>query len=98
MCDRTVSKLLVALIIISMVSAAMVSLNVFTVFAQPVTLEDVIAEIDAINDRLDDLETDVTALNSIIIIIDDIQSQLDSISTTTATTTELAILDSASPF
>ena len=76
--DRTKSKILVALIMTSMFSAATISSNAFTVFAQPVTLEDVIAEIDALNDRLDD-----------------VQSQLDSISASTATTTELAILDSA---
>jgi chromosome segregation ATPase len=76
--DRTKSKILVVLIMSSMFSAAIISLTPFTVFAQPATLEDVIAEIDAVNDRLDD-----------------VQSQLHSISASTPTTTELAILDSA---
>lgn len=76
--DQTKSRILVALIMSSMFSAAILSLNPFAVFAQPATLAGVIAEIDALNDRLDD-----------------IQSQLDSISASTPTTTELAILDSA---
>ena len=84
---------------VSMVSAATVSSNTFTILAQPVTLEDIIAEIDALNERLDDLETDITALDSalssLIAAVDTLQSQLDSLSATTATTAELAILDSA---
>ena len=94
------SKIFVTLITALMVSTIAGSSNVSTVVAQePVTLEEIMAAIDALDERLDDIETDTTALNSaldsLVTAVDNLQAQLDSVSATTATTVEVAALDSA---
>ena len=87
------------LLIVSIFSAATVSPISFTVIAQPATLEDIIAEIKTLNDRLDDTDANITAMNSTFYslnnAINNIQYTLDSLSATTATVTEVAILVSA---
>jgi chromosome segregation ATPase len=97
--NRKLSKVLVMLIVAAIFSVTVVSLNATKVHAQEVTLEDVLAEIDALAERLEDIETATTILNSTMnsfsTSLDNLQSQLDFLSTTTPTTTELAILDSA---
>ena len=52
------------LIMASMVSAATVSLNAFTVLAERATLEEILAEIEALNAKLDNIEANITALKS----------------------------------
>ena len=72
------------LIMVSLLSAATVSSNAFTVLAEPVTLEDILAEIEALDGRLDDIEANITALNSALnslkTAIDNTQYSLDSLS------------------
>jgi len=86
--NKIMSKILVTFIIASMVSAATVSSNVFTVFAQEATLEEVIAELEVLNDRLDDIEKNLTALNSAITslsaAVDKLEGLMYSLSATTA--------------
>ena len=87
------------LLIISILSAATVSQNSFIVIAQPVTLEDIIEEINTLNDRLDDTDVTISAMNSTLNSLNNalsnLQSTLDSLSATTAIITEVAILFSA---
>lgn len=97
--EGTLSKIFVALYMISMFSAINASSNSYIVGAQPVTLEEILAAINALNERLDDIEATSASLNSalssLITAVDNMQSQLDSLSATTATKVEVAILDSA---
>jgi archaellum component FlaC len=78
----------------------------FTVLPAEVTLEDLMAAINALDDRLDAVEADTTSLSSQLGtlsstvsnmqgLIDGLQAQLDSLSATTATTTEVAAVSSA---
>ena len=60
---KTFSKVLVMFILSSMVSAATASSNAFTVLVEPANLEDILTEIDALNERLQAIESDITALN-----------------------------------
>ena len=95
--NKILSKIFVTFIIASMVSAAMVSSNIFTVFAQPATLDDVIAELEALNDRLDGIEENVTDLNSAIASLSDAVDELEglmyTLSATTASASEVARFD-----
>lgn len=97
--ERTISQILAVLIVISMFSTSTASSNSFTVRAQPVTLEEILAAINALDEKLNGVETTTaslnSALNSLITAVDNMQSQLDSLSATTATKVEVAILDSA---
>jgi hypothetical protein len=61
---RISSKVLVVLIVSSMFSAVVVSLNAFTVHRQEVTLEDVLEEVYALVERLEDVEATTTALGA----------------------------------
>ncbi|MFC1486358.1 hypothetical protein ACFLRN_01530 [Thermoproteota archaeon] len=78
----------------------------FTVLPNEVTLEDIMAAIDALDDKIDGVEADTSsmasqistlysAVQSLENVIDDIQAQLDSLSATAATTTEVAAVSSA---
>ena len=90
--NKTLSKILVVPIRVSSVSAATVSSNVLTVFAEPVTLEDILAEIEALDGRLDEIEAIITALNSALDSLkmnNDLQSSLDSLSNPAATSDDL---------
>jgi phage shock protein A len=78
----------------------------FTVLPAEVTLEDIMAAIDALSDKLNAVEGDTssvqsqvstlyTAVNGLGNALDDLQTQLDSLSATSATTTEVAAVSSA---
>jgi chromosome segregation ATPase len=96
--ERISSEILAVLIMVSLVSAVTVASNSFIVRAEPVTLEEILAAIDALEERLEDVEAATTSLNStsssLVTKVDNLQSQLNSISATTATTVDVAILDS----
>jgi len=96
--NKIMYKILVTLLTASMVYAATVSSSVFTALAQSATLEDVIAEIEALNDRLDGIEGNVTALNLAVASLNDAADKLEgmmySLSATTATASEIARFDS----
>jgi len=85
---------------------ATVKTTSFTVLPAEVTLEDIMAAIDALDDKINAVEGDTssvqsqvstlyTAVNNLGNIIDDLQTQLDSLSATSATTTEVAAVSSA---
>lgn len=108
--SKTFSKILVSFIVASMMTATICSSSTFMVFAQAGTFDDILAELEALNSRLDELEANVTdeldsvkvditainsALGSLSYAIDTIESILYSISATTASSAEIAILDSA---
>ena len=61
---KTFSKLFAAFIMASVISAATVSSNASKVLAQTATLENILAEIDALRARLDAVEANIAALNS----------------------------------
>jgi hypothetical protein len=93
--NKTVSKVIATLLIVSMVFAVMGS----AVFAQPATLDDVLAELDALNTKLDALEANVTATNvaveSLNEAITEIESTLSYFSGVTVTVAELGTIISA---
>ena len=96
---RLISKIFLTFIIISLGLAATGSSNILIVLAEPATLEDIIAEIEELNNRIYNFEENVTAMNSAIISLsnafDNVEGFLYSLSATTATTTEIAIMVSA---
>ena len=78
--SKTFSKIFSAFIMAPVISAATVSSNASKVLAQTATLEDILAEIDALRARLDAIEANLAALNSGLSSLDsavgDIQSSL----------------------
>ena len=58
--NKTLSKIFPVLIVASMASAVICSSDAFTVFVQSATLDDVLAELEVLNNRLNDLEANVT--------------------------------------
>ena len=108
--NKILSKLLVAFIVASVMSASTLSSGAFIVFAQSPTLDDVFVELEALNGRLDeleanmasgigDVEANITAMNLVLgslnAALDDIDSILYSISATTASAAQTAVLSSA---
>jgi phage shock protein A len=78
----------------------------FTVLESDVTLDTLLAAIEALEDQIDDIEADTTAVVSSLgslstavanlgSVVDALQAQLDSLSATSATTTEVAAVSSA---
>jgi predicted nucleic acid-binding Zn-ribbon protein len=110
MYNKTLSKIFTFFIMASMASAVICSSGAYTVFGQSATLDDVLAELEILNGRLNDLEADVTSRldsveTNITLVISDlaslnteintIESTLYSISATTASSEEIALLDSS---
>jgi len=97
--NKTISKVIVTLLIVSTVFAVTVSSTCGMVWAQPATLEDVLAELDALNTKLDALEANVTATNvaveSLNEAITEIESTLNYFSGVTVTVAELGTIISA---
>jgi prefoldin subunit 5 len=90
------AKIFVTVIIASIISVATVS-NGFTVLGQEATLDDVITELETLNDRLDNIEENVTDLNSAIASLSDAVDTLEqlmyALSATTASASEVARFD-----
>ncbi|MCW4022098.1 MAG: hypothetical protein ACOWW1_02885 [archaeon] len=97
--NKTVSKVIATLLIVSTVFAVTVSSTCGMVWAQPATLDDVLAELDALNTKLDALEANVTATNvtidSLNETITEIESTLNYFSGVTVTVAELGTIISA---
>jgi chromosome segregation ATPase len=97
--NKTVSKVIATLLIVSTVFAVTVSSTCAMVWAQPATLDDVLAELDALNTKLDALEANVTATNvaidSLNETITEIESTLNYFSGVTVTVAELGTIISA---
>ena len=97
--NKTVSKVIATLLIVSTVFAVTVSSTGFMVLAQPTTLDDVLAELEALNVKLDALETNVTATNVAVDSLNDaiteIESTLNYFSGVTVTVAELGTIISA---
>jgi hypothetical protein len=96
--NKMISKVLVMLIISSTISSAIISSSALEAIAQSATLEDVISEIVILNNRLDDIQANITVLNLDLALLntafDKIESIVYSLSATTATTSEIAQLKS----
>jgi chromosome segregation ATPase len=97
--NKTVSNVIVTLLIVSTVFAVTVSSTGFMVLAQPTTLDDVLAELEALNAKLDALEANVTATNVAVDSLNDaiteIESTLNYFSGVTVTVAELGTIISA---
>ena len=97
--NKTVSKVIATLLIVSTVFAVTVSSTGCMVLAQPTTLDDVLAELEALNAKLDALEANVTATNVAVDSLNDaiteIESTLNYFSGVTVTVAELGTIISA---
>ena len=97
--NKTVSKVFIALLIVSTIFAVTVSYTNSMVFAQTATLDNVLAELETLNAKLDDLEANVTSTNvsvdSLNAAINEIESTLNYFSGITVTVAELGTIISA---
>lgn len=97
--NKTVPKVLATFLIVSTLFAVIVSSNGSMVLAQPATLDDVLAEIEALNSKMETLEANINATNitvgSLSDTMQEIESTLNYFSGVTVTVAELGTIISA---